>query len=168
MEDAGCAVGGFCSKYPSILHLQPCVETLGAQELSDDIGRRRLWQQHPCNPDSQTLLSQELSEDIGSAVGGFGNNVGRVTGNVWGSMRSGLGRAAAAVTVAKAEGGAESAAPPDSASQQAVDVSVPLQSSPLTCLHGQHVSSLVLSNQPKSPLPAEVRSEAACFAPHTF
>lgn len=36
---------------------------------------------------SITLLPQEGLEDIGSAVGGFGSNVGRVTGSMWGSVR---------------------------------------------------------------------------------
>jgi hypothetical protein len=69
-------------------------------------------------------MPQEGLEDIGSAVGGFGSNVGRVTGSMWGSVRSGFGRAAAAVHVAKADGsqGGEGAAMPD-ASQEAADVS---------------------------------------------
>ena len=67
---------------------------------------------------------QEGLEDIGSAVGGFGSNVGRVTGSMWGSVRSGFGRAAAAVHVAKVDGpqGGDGSAP--DAKQQEADVSV--------------------------------------------
>ena len=71
--------------------------------------------------------AQEMTEDIGSAVGGFGSNVGRVSSNVWGSVRSGLGRAAAVVSVARADGtkdGTSEAGVMPDAGQRAVDVSL--------------------------------------------